>query len=85
MKNSNIYAAYRYPAQIIGHSVWFNHRFTLSFHDMKSYFQREELRLAIKQFVRGAKIWRITLFVFEFNRPRSIRQQYRTVTITAKS
>jgi len=31
MKNSNLYAGYRYPAQIISHAVWLYHRFTLSF------------------------------------------------------
>jgi len=31
MKNSNIDAGYRYPAQIISHTVWLYHRFTLSF------------------------------------------------------
>jgi len=33
MKTSNIYAGYRYPAQIISHAVWLYHRFTLSFRD----------------------------------------------------
>jgi len=31
MNNSNIYAGYRYPAQIISHAVWLYHRFTPSF------------------------------------------------------
>ena len=35
MKNSNIYAGYRYPAQIISHAVWLYHRFTLSVRDIK--------------------------------------------------
>lgn len=35
MTNSNIYADYRYPAQIISHAVWLYHRFTLSFHDIE--------------------------------------------------
>ena len=35
MKNSNIYAGYRYPAQIISHAVWLYHRFTLSFRDIE--------------------------------------------------
>jgi transposase-like protein len=35
MKNSNIYADYRYSAQIISHAVWLYHRFTLSFRDIK--------------------------------------------------
>jgi hypothetical protein len=29
MKNTNIYAGYRYPSQIISHAVWLYHRFTL--------------------------------------------------------
>ncbi|MDA7745956.1 IS6 family transposase [Psychromonas sp.] len=35
MKNSSIYAGYRYPAQIISHVVWLYHRFTLSFRDIE--------------------------------------------------
>ena len=35
MKNSNIYAGYRYPAQIISYAVWLYHRFTLSFRDIE--------------------------------------------------
>ncbi|MFQ3194876.1 MAG: putative transposase [Colwellia sp.] len=35
MKNSNIYAGYRYPAQIVSHTVWLYHRFTLSFRDIE--------------------------------------------------
>nr|WP_243834650.1 hypothetical protein [Psychromonas sp. RZ22] len=35
MKNLNIYAGYRYPAQIISHVVWLYHRFTLSFCDIE--------------------------------------------------
>jgi len=35
MKNSNLYAGYRYPAQIISHAVWLYHRFTLSFRDIE--------------------------------------------------
>ena len=35
MKNSNIYAGYCYPAQIISHVVWLYHRFTLSFRDIE--------------------------------------------------
>ncbi|MGK0268245.1 MAG: transposase-like protein [Paraglaciecola sp.] len=31
MKNTNIYAGYRYLHQIIGHAVWFYNKFTLSF------------------------------------------------------
>jgi putative transposase len=35
MKNLNIYADYRYPAQIISSAVWLYHRFTLSFRDIE--------------------------------------------------
>jgi putative transposase len=35
MKNSNIYAGYRYLAQIMSHAVWLYHRFTLSFRDIE--------------------------------------------------
>jgi putative transposase len=35
MKNSNIYAGYRYPSEVIFHAVWLYHRFTLSFRDIE--------------------------------------------------
>ena len=35
MQNTNIYAGYRYPSQIINHAVWLYHRFTLSFRDIE--------------------------------------------------
>jgi transposase-like protein len=35
MGNTTIYAAYRYPSQIISHAVWFYHRFILSFRDIE--------------------------------------------------
>ncbi len=35
MKNTNIYAGYRYPSQIISHAVWLHHRCTLSFRDIE--------------------------------------------------
>jgi transposase-like protein len=35
MKNTNIYAGYRYPSQIISHAVWLYHRFTLSLYDIE--------------------------------------------------
>jgi putative transposase len=35
MKNTNIYAGYRHPSQIISHAVWLYHRFTLSFRDIE--------------------------------------------------
>jgi putative transposase len=35
MKNTNIYAVYRYLPQIISHAVWFYHRFILGFRDME--------------------------------------------------
>ena len=35
MNNSNIYAGYRYPAQIISHAVWLYHPFMLSFRDIE--------------------------------------------------
>jgi putative transposase len=35
MKNSNIYAGYRYASEVISHAVWLYHRFTLSFRDIE--------------------------------------------------
>jgi putative transposase len=35
MQNTNIYAGYRYPSQIISHAVWLYHRFTLSLCDIE--------------------------------------------------
>jgi putative transposase len=35
MKNTKMYAGYRYPSQVISHAVWLYHRFTLSFRDVE--------------------------------------------------
>jgi putative transposase len=35
MKNTNVYAGYRYPSQIISHTVLHYHRFTLSLRDVE--------------------------------------------------
>jgi putative transposase len=35
MKNTKMYAGYRYPPQVISHAVWLYHRFTLSFTDVE--------------------------------------------------
>ena len=44
MKKTSIYAGYRYPSQIISHTVWLYYRFTLSFRDMlKNCWQRGEI------------------------------------------
>ena len=45
MKNSNIYAGYRYPAQIISHAVWLYHRFTLSFRDIEELLAAREINI----------------------------------------
>jgi putative transposase len=35
MKNNNMYTGYRFPSQVISHTVWLYHRFTLSFRDVE--------------------------------------------------
>ncbi len=35
MKNTKIYSGYRYPSQIISHTVWLYFCFTLSFRDIE--------------------------------------------------
>jgi putative transposase len=35
MKNTKMYAGYRYSSQVISHAVWLYHRFTLSFRDVE--------------------------------------------------
>jgi len=35
MKNTRMYAGYRYPSQVISHAAWLHHRFTLSFRDVE--------------------------------------------------
>jgi len=35
MKNTKMYTGYRYPSQIISHTVWLYFRFTLSFRDIE--------------------------------------------------
>ena len=47
MKNSNIYAGYRYPAQIISHAVWLYHRFTLSFRDIEELLAARQVSLLV--------------------------------------
>ncbi|MFT4654091.1 MAG: hypothetical protein ACI82S_001746 [Patiriisocius sp.] len=50
MKNTNIYAGYRYPPQIISYAVWLYHRFALSLCDI------EELLGA-----RGITFWGLSI------------------------
>ena len=47
MNNSNIYAGYRYPAQIISHAVWLYHRFTLSFRDIEELLAARQVSLLV--------------------------------------
>ena len=35
MANSNMYAGFRYPSEIISHVVWLYFRFSLSFRDIE--------------------------------------------------
>jgi transposase-like protein len=35
MKNTTIYAVYRYPSQIISYAVWLYHRFTRNCRDIE--------------------------------------------------
>jgi putative transposase len=35
MKNTKMYAGYRYPPQVISHAVWLYHRFALGFRDVE--------------------------------------------------
>ena len=46
MKNTNIYAGYRYPSQIISHAVWLYHRFTLSFRDIEELFAARSITVS---------------------------------------
>ena len=60
MNNSNIYAGYRYPTQIISYAVWLCHRFTLSFRDIEELLAARVIAVTyetIRLFVgcRGAK------------------------------
>ena len=55
MKNSNIYAGYRYPAQIISHAVWLYHRFTLSFRDIEELLAARGVVVSLKRFVSGVE------------------------------
>ncbi len=45
MKNTNIYAGYRYPHQIISHAVWLYHKFTLSFRDIEELLSEKRLAM----------------------------------------
>jgi putative transposase len=46
MKNTTIYAGYRYPSQIISHAVWLYHRFTLSFRDIEELLAAREIAVS---------------------------------------
>lgn len=35
MEGQQIYRGYRFPGEMIGHAVWFYHRFALSFRDIE--------------------------------------------------
>jgi putative transposase len=48
MKNTNIYAGYRYPSQIISHAVWLYHRFTLSFRDIEELLAARSITVSYK-------------------------------------
>lgn len=55
MNNSNIYAGYRYPAQIISHAVWLYHRFTLSFRDIEELLASRGIVVSYETYGNGAK------------------------------
>ena len=55
MKNSNIYAGYRYPAQIISHAVWLYHRFTLSFCDIEELLADRCIVVSYEAILEGCK------------------------------
>ena len=63
MKNSNIYAGYRYPAQIISHAVWLHHRFTLSFRDIEELLAARAIVVSyetIRQWCKNTEISIVT-------------------------
>jgi transposase-like protein len=55
MKNTNIYAGYRYPSQIISHSVWLYHRITLSFRDIEELLAARALTSVTKPSETGVR------------------------------
>jgi putative transposase len=69
MKNSNIYAGYRYPAEIISHTVWLYHHFTFSFRDIEELLAARNIVVSyetIRQWCK--KIW---LNLLELNKKES--------------
>jgi putative transposase len=50
MKNTNVYAGYRYPSQIISHAVWLYHRFTLSFRDIEELLAARGITVSYETF-----------------------------------
>ena len=63
MKNSNIYAGYRYPAQIISHAVWLHHQFTLSFRDIEELLAARAIVVSyetIRQWCKNTEISIVT-------------------------
>jgi putative transposase len=49
MKNTNIYAGYPYPSQIISHVVWLYHRFTLSLRDIEEFLAARGIKVSLRQ------------------------------------
>jgi putative transposase len=48
LENPNNYPSYRYPAQIISHTVWLYRRFTLSFRDIEELFAARGIVVSYK-------------------------------------
>jgi putative transposase len=56
MKNTNIYAGYRYSPQIISHAVWLYHRFTLSLCDIEELLAARGVKVSYRQLRNHQKL-----------------------------
>ena len=52
--NTNGYCGYRFPREIIGHSVWLYHRFCLSFRDVEELLAMRGIIVSSETISNGA-------------------------------
>jgi transposase-like protein len=61
MSSQPNYRGYRFPAEIISHTVWLYHRFTLSLHDIEDLLAERNIIVSYESIRRWCATFRITL------------------------
>jgi len=54
--NGSRYRGYRFPPEIISHSVWLYHRFSLSFRDVEDLLAERDRRHIREALVHGSRL-----------------------------